>query len=339
VSASVSAIRLGFAGSVGGTPLIRVRSLSEATGCEILGKAEFMNPGGSVKDRAANNMVEVAMATGALRPGGVIVEGTAGNTGIGLALMANAVGCTASFVVPSNQSQEKIDLLRSLGATVELVPPAPFKEPGNYFHVARRKAEATAGAFWANQFENLANADVHYRTTGPEILVQADGVVDGLVMAAGTGGTIGGTSAFIKERSPKTSTWLIDPAGSGLYSYLKTGEIKSEGSSITEGIGIMRITANFQRARIDDAVQGSDAEMLAMAHWVLRHDGLFLGTSAALNLVGAVKMARRLGRGKRIVTILCDGGGRYQSRIYSPEWLAANGFAGSVDQSTLDFVR
>ena len=324
-------IKRGFPGAIGETPLIRVPSLSEMTGCEILGKAEFLNPGGSVKDRAAKFMIEDAVAKGILKRGGLVVEGTAGNTGIGLALMCNALGFACSLVVPSNQSQEKIDLLRALGADVELVPPAPFKDPNNYFHVARRKAEENPGSFWANQFENTANSDAHFKTTGPEIWRQSSGKVDAVILAAGTGGTIGGVSAFIKERSPKTQVWLIDPPGSGLWSWIKKGVIASEGSSITEGIGIMRLTENFKRARIDDAVRGSDEEVVAMAHHVLRRDGLFVGTSAALNLVGAVRMARKLGPGKVVVTVLCDGGGRYQSRLFNSEWLRQSGFSAAAE--------
>ncbi|HEU4535586.1 MAG TPA: pyridoxal-phosphate dependent enzyme, partial [Polyangiaceae bacterium] len=257
--------------------------------------------------------------------GGVIVEGTAGNTGIGLAHVALARGYRCVIVMPNNQSQEKIDLLRSLGAEVELVPPAPFRDPNNYYHVARRRAEALPGALWADQFENPANAEAHYQTTGPEIWRQTGGRLDGVVMAAGTGGTLGGVSAFLKERDPRIAAYLIDPPGSGLYAWVTRGELVSVGSSITEGIGIMRETANFRRARLDGAFQGSDREAVEMAHFVLRRDGLFVGSSSALNCVGAMRLARTLGPGKTIVTVLCDGGGRYQSRLFNPAWLEEKG--------------
>lgn len=318
-------IRIGFANSVGNTPLIEIESLSAATGCTILGKAEFLNPGGSVKDRAALFMVLEAEKAGLLKAGGTIVEGTAGNTGIGLSLVANARGYRSVIVMPSNQSQEKIDLLRTLGAEVELTNPAPFTNPDNYYHVARRRAEEIENAFWANQFENMSNSDAHYHTTAPEIWKQTGGELDGIVMSSGTGGTIGGVTAYLKEQHPQMATYLIDPTGSGLYSYITTGEFKAEGNSITEGIGINRATANFNRARLDGAFQGTDQQVIEMAQYLLKHDGLFVGSSAALNVVGAVKLARKLGKGHTIATILCDGGGRYQSRMYNPEWLAEKG--------------
>ena len=318
-------IRIGFANSVGNTPLIEIESLSKATGCTILGKAEFLNPGGSVKDRAALFMVLEAEKAGTIQTGGTIVEGTAGNTGIGLSLVANARGYRSVIVMPSNQSQEKIDLLRTLGAEVELTNPVPFSNPDNYYHVARRRAEEIENAFWANQFENLSNSDAHYHTTAPEIWRQTGGELDGVVMSSGTGGTIGGVTAYLKEQNPKIATYLIDPTGSGLYSYMTTGEFKAEGNSITEGIGINRATANFNRAQLDGAFQGTDQQVIEMAQYLLKHDGLFVGSSAALNVVGAVKLARKLGKGHTIATILCDGGGRYQSRMYNPEWLAEKG--------------
>ncbi len=318
-------IRIGFANSVGNTPLIEIESLSAATGCTILGKAEFLNPGGSVKDRAALYMVLEAEKAGMLKAGGAIVEGTAGNTGIGLSLVANARGYRSVIVMPSNQSQEKIDLLRTLGAEVELTNPAPFSSPENYYHVARDRAEQIENAFWANQFENLANSDAHYYTTAPEIWRQTGGELDGIVMSSGTGGTIGGVTAYLKEQNPKIATYLIDPTGSGLYSYMTTGEFKAEGNSITEGIGINRATANFNRARLDGAFRGTDQQVIEMSQYLLKHDGLFVGSSAALNVVGAVKLARKLGKGHTIATILCDGGGRYQSRMYNPQWLAEKG--------------
>ncbi|MFN9861441.1 MAG: cysteine synthase A [Pseudanabaena sp.] len=318
-------IRIGFANSVGNTPLIEIESLSAATGCTILGKAEFLNPGGSVKDRAALFMVLEAEKSGLLKAGGTIVEGTAGNTGIGLSLVANARGYRSVIVMPSNQSQEKIDLLRTLGAEVELTNPAPFTNPDNYYHVARRRAEEIENAFWANQFENMSNSDAHYQTTAPEIWRQTGGELDVIVMSSGTGGTIGGVTAYLKEQNPQIATYLIDPTGSGLYSYITTGEFKAEGNSITEGIGINRATANFNRARLDGAFRGTDQQVIEMAQYLLKHDGLFVGSSAALNVVGAVKLAQKLGKGHTIATILCDGGGRYQSRMYNPEWLAEKG--------------
>ncbi|HBC41119.1 MAG TPA: cysteine synthase A [Pseudanabaena sp.] len=318
-------IRIGFVNSVGNTPLIEIESLSAATGCTILGKAEFLNPGGSVKDRAALFMVLEAEKSGLLKAGGTIVEGTAGNTGIGLSLVANARGYRSVIVMPSNQSQEKIDLLRTLGAEVELTKPAPFTNPDNYYHVARRRAEEIENAFWANQFENMSNSDAHYQTTAPEIWRQTGGELDGIVMSSGTGGTIGGVTAYLKEQNPQIATYLIDPTGSGLYSYITTGEFKAEGNSITEGIGINRATANFNRARLDGAFRGTDQQVIEMAQYLLKHDGLFVGSSAALNVVGAVKLAQKLGKGHTIATILCDGGGRYQSRMYNPEWLAEKG--------------
>jgi len=239
--------------------------------------------------------------------------------------MDNARGYACHIVMPSNQSQEKIDLLRALGAEVLLVPPAPFSNPQNYYHVARERAAVMPGAFWANQFENTANSEAHYRTTGPEIWQQTGGRLDAVVMAAGTGGTIGGITAYLKEQAPRLLTYLIDPPGSGLYAFVSQGSFKAEGSSMTEGIGIMRETANFRRARLDGAMQGTDLEVIEMAHYVLRRDGLFVGSSTALNLVGAVRMARRLGPGKVIATVLCDGGGRYQSRMYNAAWLSEKG--------------
>jgi cysteine synthase A len=315
-------IRDGFSGSVGGTPLIRIRSLSEATGCTILGKAEHLNPGGSVKDRAARFIVERAEAEGALAPGGTIVEGTAGNTGIGLAFMARAGGYGCHIVMPETMSPEKVELLRALGARVELVPPAPFSQPGNYCHVAKRRAAEIPGGFFADQFENPANFEAHYVTTGPELWTQTQGRLDGVILAAGTGGTIGGVTAYLKERRPDLATWLIDPPGSGLHDLVHTGTIGAQGSSITEGIGILRETANFRRARLDSALRGTDREAVEMAHFLLARDGLFLGASAALNCVGAVRLARRLGRGSVVATILCDGGARYQSRLYDAKWLS-----------------
>jgi cysteine synthase len=320
-------ICLGLVGAIGNTPLIEIRSLSELTGCKILGKAEFLNPGGSVKDRAALFMVEQAEKDGKLKAGnseavGTIVEGTAGNTGIGLALVANAKGYRCVIVMPNNQSPEKIDLLNTLGAEVELVAPVSFSNPEHFYHTAKRRSQNIENSFWADQFENLANSEAHYQTTAPEIWRQTGGEIDGIVMSSGTGGTIGGVTAYLKEQNPQIASYLIDPQGSGLYSFITNGVFKAEGSSITEGIGINRGTANFYKAKIDGAFQGSDLEAIEMAHYLLKHDGLFLGSSAALNVVGAVKLARKLGKGKIIATILCDGGGRYQSRMFNSQWLA-----------------
>ena len=315
------AIREGFIGAVGATPLILIPSLSEATGCRILGKAEHLQPGGSVKDRAARHIVLAAERDGKL--GGdrrELVEGTAGNTGIGLALVARARGYACHIVMPDNQSAEKIDLLRWLGAVLHLVPAKPFADPANYYHVARRLAEER-GAFWADQFENPANALAHYETTGPEILAEA-GTVDGFVCSSGTGGTIGGTTRYLKEHSPSTQCWLVDCEGSSLYNHVTHGTLDAAGSSILEGIGIRRITHNFAQARLDGAFAGTDLESVEMVHWLLAHDGLFVGGSAALNCVGAVKLARLLGPGHTIVTILADGAGRYASRLFNDAWLA-----------------
>jgi cysteine synthase len=311
----------GFVGAIGNTPMIEIESLSAATGCQILGKAEFLNPGGSVKDRAALYMVQQAAKSGQLLPWGTIVEGTAGNTGIGLALVANAQGYRCVIVMPSNQSPEKIDLLKALGAEVELVPAVAFSNPNHFYHRAKTRS-LELNAFWADQFENVANADSHYQTTAPEIWQQTNGKLDGIVMSSGTGGTIGGVTAYLKERDSQIQTYLIDPPGSGLFNFITTGQFKAEGSSITEGIGINRKTANFSRAKLDGAFFGSDRATIEMAHYLLKHDGLFLGSSAALNVVGAVMLARKLGKGHRIVTILCDGGSRYQSRMFNQEWLA-----------------
>lgn len=315
-------VRDGFPGAVGATPLIRIASLSDATGCTILGKAEHLNPGGSVKDRAARQIVLDAEAEGRL--GGAasheIVEGTAGNTGIGLALMARARGYSCHIVMPDNQSQEKIDLLRWLGAVLHLVPAKPFADPGNYYHVARRLAEQR-GAFWADQFENPSNARAHHRTTGPEIVADA-GTVDGFVACSGTGGTIAGVSQYLAEVQPAAQSWLVDCEGSSLYNHVTHGTLDASGSSILEGIGIRRITRNFAGARLAGAFVGLDREAVEMAHWLLARDGLFVGGSAALGCVGAVKLARKLRPGKTIVTILCDGAQRYASRLFNDAWLA-----------------
>ena len=315
----------GFSGAVGLTPLIRLRALSELTGCEILGKAEFMNPGGSVKDRAALGILQEAEASGLLRPGATVVEGTAGNTGIGLTHLCNARGYRALIVIPETQSAEKIGLLRSLGAEVRTVPAVPYADPNNYVRLSGRLAEEIPGALWANQFDNLANRRAHYATTGPEIWEQCQGRVDAWVAATGTGGTFAGVAMALKERDPAVRCVLADPCGSALYNWVTTGELRSEGSSITEGIGNSRVTANLQGAPIDDAVRVDDPEALRTIYHLLWQEGLFMGGSVGINVAAAVETARRLGPGHRIVTVLCDSGDRYRTRLYDADWLAAKG--------------
>jgi len=303
--------------------LIRIASLSEMTGNEIYGKAEFLNPGGSIKDRAAQGIIKAAEEDGRLQPGGTIVEGTAGNTGIGLATLAAERGYRTIIVMPDNQAAEKYQLLEALGAEVRAVPACPFKNPNHFYHTAKRVAAETEGAFWADQFENPANARAHYETTGPEIWAQTGGELDYLICSSGTGGTIGGNAAYLKEQSADMQVVVIDPPGSGLYSYVKQGEFTSDGSSVTEGIGIMRLTANFAQAKVDDAMQGTDQEMIDMLFHLARHDGLFLGTSSALNLAGALRLGLRdgiRGQGKKIVTFLCDSGSRYASKLLDKAW-------------------
>jgi cysteine synthase len=317
-------MRVGFAGAVGRTPLIALPKLSAAIGRTIAGKAEHLNPGGSVKDRAALGIITDFEARGLLGPGGVVIEGTAGNTGIGLALVGNARGYRTIIVMPDDQAPEKYALLRTYGAELHVVPAVPFADPENYYHTARRLAEATPGAVWANQFENTANRDAHERTTGPEIIAQTGGVLDAFVAAAGTGGTIAGCGRALKAHDPAVQVVLADPYGSALYSYVKTGTLAVEGDSNAEGIGIKRIVANFAGAPVDDAVRVDDRTMVEMAHWLLREEGLFLGGSAALNVVAAARYARTLPAGSRVVTILCDGGDRYRSRLYDAGWLAEN---------------
>lgn len=309
--------------AVGKTPLLRIGSLSRATGNEILGKAELMNPGGSVKDRTAKGMIAAAEASGELVSGGTIVEGTAGNTGIGLAMLGRERGYHVVVVMPDNQAAEKYSLLEAMGAEVRQVPAVPFANPGHFFHTAKRLGEENRW-WWANQFENPANGDIHYQTTGAEIWEQCEGKIDVIVSAAGTGGTISGVSRFLKERNPAIEVVLVDPLGSGLYSYVKEGAMIGGGSSITEGIGIMRVTENFRRALIDDAVRVTDQEMIDMLYHLARSDAQVVGTSAALNVVGAYRIAKaRAGQGLRIVTFLCDHGSRYASRIFNPEFLAS----------------
>jgi cysteine synthase len=316
--------RDGFAGAVGSTPLIGLPKLSAVLGRTIMGKAEFLNPGGSVKDRAALGIISDFEARGLLGPGGVVVEGTAGNTGIGLALVGNARGYRTIIVMPDDQAPEKYALLRAFGAELHVVPAVGFADDANYYHVARRLAESTPDAVWANQFENTANRDAHERTTGPEIFAQTGGALDAFVAAAGTGGTIAGCGRALKARDPQVRVILADPYGSALYSYVKTGQLTTEGDSNAEGIGIKRIVANFAGAPVDDAVRVDDRTMVEMAHWLLREEGLFVGGSAALNVAAAARFARTLPAGSRVVTILCDGGERYRSRLYDANWLAEN---------------
>ncbi len=320
----------GFVGTIGNTPLVRLRHVSEATGCDILGKAEFLNPGGSVKDRAAWAIVKDAEDKGRLRPGGVIVEGTAGNTGIGLALVGRARGYRTVIVIPETQSQEKKDMLRLCGAELREVPAVPYRDPNNYVHVSQRLAEELTrtepnGAIWAQQFDNVANRQGHYETTGPEIWNQTDGTVDAFICAVGTGGTLAGVAAALRERKPDVVIGLADPMGAALYNYYKHGELKAEGSSITEGIGQGRITANLEGLKVDEAFQIPDQEALPVVFDLLAEEGLCLGASSGVNVAGAVRLARQLGPGHRIVTILCDSGTRYHSRLFNPAFLREKG--------------
>ena len=315
----------GFTGAVGRTPLIRLRALSELTGCDILGKAEFMNPGGSVKDRAALGILQAAEANGQLHPGGTVVEGTAGNTGIGLAHLCNARGYHCLIVIPETQSAEKIAQLRTLGAEVRTVPAVPYANPDNYVKLSGRIAAETPGAVWANQFDNLANRQAHFDSTGPEIWEQCEGQVDAWVSATGTGGTYAGVALFLKERRPSLRCVLADPYGSALYQWATSGELRSEGSSVTEGIGNSRVTANLQGAPIDDAVRIDDPEALRTIYELLWQEGLYMGGSVGINVAAAVETARRLGPGHRIVTVLCDSGDRYRSRLYDRAWLTSKG--------------
>lgn len=316
----------GFVGTVGNTPLIRLNSFSDETGCEILGKAEFLNPGGSVKDRAALYIIKDAEEKGLLKPGGTVVEGTAGNTGIGLAHICNAKGYKCLIIIPETQSQEKMDLLRTLGAEVRPVPAVPYRDPNNYVKMSGRVAAELPNAIWANQFDNVANRLAHYETTGPEIWAQTDGKVDAWIAATGTGGTYAGTSMFLKEKNPNIKCVVADPMGSGIYSLVKTGEVKIEGRSITEGIGNSRITANMQDAPTDDAIQIDDYDALQTIYKLMEKEGLFMGGSVGINVAGAVALAKQMGPGHTIVTVLCDGGARYQSRIFDKEWLASRDF-------------
>ncbi|NOX51494.1 MAG: cysteine synthase A [Gammaproteobacteria bacterium] len=316
----------GLIGSIGNTPLIRINSLSDETGCEILGKAEFMNPGGSVKDRAALWMIREAEKSGALKPGGTVVEGTAGNTGIGLLHVCNSRGYSAVIYMPDNQSQEKEDLLRTLGAEVRIVPTVPYRDEMNFQKQAGRYALTLDNAVWANQFDNTANRLAHYESTGPEIWQQTDGQVDAFTCSVGTGGTLAGTARYLKEQNSKVQIVLADPMGSALYNWVTTGEATmTPGPSITEGIGNSRITENLQGTPIDDAIQIPDQDMVDMVYRMLRTDGWFFGSSTGLNLCAAVAIAKKLGPGHKIVTMLCDDGSKYQSRLFNPEFLADKG--------------
>lgn len=319
-------IKHGLVDSIGNTPMIRLKRASEETGCDILGKAEFLNPGQSVKDRAALYIIKDAVARGTLKPGGVIVEGTAGNTGIGLALVGNALGFRSVIVIPETQSQEKKDMLRLCGAELIEVPAVPYKDPNNYVKYSGRLAEELAakepnGAIWANQFDNVANRQAHIETTGPEIWAQTDGKVDGFVCAVGTGGTLAGIGMALKERNKDVQIAIADPMGAALYNYYKHGELKSEGTSITEGIGQGRVTANLEDAPIDRAYQIPDEEALPIIFDLLRHEGLCLGGSSGINIAGAIRLAKDLGPGHTIVTVLCDYGTRYQSKLFNPAFL------------------
>ena len=323
-------VRDGFTGAIGWTPLIRLKRLSDEAGCEILAKAEFLNPGGSVKDRAALFIVEDAERRGLLKPGGVIVEGTAGNTGIGLALVGNARGYRTVIVIPDTQSEEKKDMLRLVGADLRQVPAVPYKNPDNYVHVSERLAKELAasepnGVLWANQFDNTANREAHLRGTGPEIWTQTQGRLDGFVCSVGTGGTLAGVGLALKERKPAVKIGLADPMGAALYSYYTTGELKSEGSSISEGIGQGRITRNLEGAPVDMAFRIPDAEGLVMTFDLLKKDGFCVGLSSGINLAGALRMAKEMGPGHTIVTLLADWGHRYLSKQWNPAFLKSKG--------------
>ncbi len=316
--------------AIGNTPLIRLRRASEQTGCEILGKAEFLNPGQSVKDRAALYIIRDAVTRGALRPGGTIVEGTAGNTGIGLAMVANALGFKTVIVIPQTQSQEKKDALRLMGAQLIEVPAVPYRDPNNYVRLSGRLADEMSqteknGAIWANQFDNVANRQAHIETTGPEIWRQTDGRIDGFICAVGSGGTLAGTGIALKRHNPGVKIAAADPLGAAIYSWIKTGKLESHGSSITEGIGQGRVTANLQDAPIDDAYEIPDQEALPIIFDLLEHEGLCLGGSSGINVAGAIRMARAMGPGHTIVTMLCDYGNRYQSKLFNPEFLKGKG--------------
>ncbi|WP_286831043.1 MULTISPECIES: cysteine synthase A [Kordiimonas] len=316
----------GALAAIGNTPLIKLKYASELTGCTILGKAEYANPGGSLKDRPALNIIEDAEKKGLLEPGGLIVEGTAGNTGIGLTVVANAKGYRTLIVMPNTQSQEKIDTLRIMGAGLELVPAAPYSNPGNFNHVAKRRAEELAateqhGVIWANQFDNVANREAHIKTTAREIWDQTNGKVDAFITAVGSGGSLVGTGMGLKEFNKDIVLGLADPMGAAIYNYVKHGELKAEGSSIAEGIGQGRITANLEGAPIDEAFQIPDEEALPIAFDLMKREGLCVGSSTGINVAGAIRLAKQMGPGHTIVTLLCDSGLRYQSKLFNPEFL------------------
>lgn len=324
-------VRHGFVDCVGRTPLIRLAKLSAETGCEILGKAEFMNPGGSVKDRAALYIIRDAEQRGALKPGGTVVEGTAGNTGIGLAHICAARGYRCVIVIPDTQSPDKMAILRTLGADVRPVPAAPYRDPNNYQKIAGRLADELDNAVWANQFDNVVNRQAHYETTGPEIWRDTAGTVDAFVCATGTGGTLAGVSRYLKEQNPEVRIVLADPHGSGLYGYVKTGDLGAEGSSITEGIGSTRVTANLAGAPIDDAVRIDDSQCVTMVYRLLSEEGLYVGGSSGINVAAAVWLARRMGPGHTIVTLLCDRGDIYRARLFNREWLREKGLESGLE--------
>ena len=322
----MTSIKNNFIDSIGNTPLIKLKSASEITGCNIYGKAEYLNPGGSVKDRAALALIKDAQEKKLISEGGIVVEGTAGNTGIGLCLLGNSLGYKTIIVMNDNQTQEKKDTLKNIGADLRLVPPKPYKDDGNYVKVAGRLAEELRstnnnGVVWANQFDNIANSKGHYETTGPEIWEQTDGKVDGFVCASGTGGTISGVSNFLKEKNKDIKIYLSDPTGSALYNHIINGELKAEGGSITEGIGSSRITKNFAEAQIDGAFSISDQESLPILYDLIQNEGLSLGTSCGVNIAGAIRLGKELGPGKTIVTILCDKSDKYNSKMFNKKFL------------------
>ena len=319
-----------FIEGIGNTPLVKLRAASEITGCNIYGKAEYLNPGGSVKDRAALALIKDAEEKKLISKGGTIVEGTAGNTGIGLCLIGNSIGYKTIIVMNEDQTQEKKDMLRNMGADLRLVPPKPYKDDGNFVKVAAKlandlKSSNNHGVVWANQFDNTANSKGHYETTGPEIWMQTDGKVDGFVCSSGTGGTIGGVSSFLKEKNKDIQIYLSDPKGSSLYNHIENGELKAEGGSITEGIGSSRVTANFAEAKIDGAFSIEDKESLPILYDLIKNEGLSLGTSCGVNIAGAIRLGKKLGPGKTIVTILCDKSDRYNSKMFNKPFLIEKG--------------
>ncbi|MCK8045921.1 cysteine synthase A [Shewanella sp. 1CM18E] len=324
---------------IGNTDLLRINSLSELTGCEILLKCEQQNPGGSIKDRAALQMVKDAIASGKLTPGMTIVEGTAGNTGIGLALVAKALGFKMQVVMPKGQAPEKEQMIALYDAELTLVDPCPFANPDHFYHTARRLGESNNDYWWADQFENTSNFRAHYLNTAPEIWQQTQGTIDALVSVAGTGGTIAGNSRYLSEQNPQLQTWLVDPDGSGIYAYLKNGQYQSTGSSFTEGIGIMRLVENFSQANINKAITLPDVDLIAIARHVREYDGITLGSSAALNVAGALYAAAKMGQGKTIVTFWCDIAERSSSKLYNEQFLADKGFSSKSEAVVDMFAR